>query len=309
MIDFIVNETSGTGKSKGLWKEIEERLRNAGIEYRAHVTEYPGHTTVLARQITSEPGEKTVIVVGGDGTANETVNGIVDFDRTRFGYVPTGSGNDLGRGLSIRRNPADQALHLSTSKEEIKMDLGEVTTEKGEKRLFNISAGLGLDASVCKHALTSPLKKMLNKIKMGSATYAILTLKHLFYDKPADGMYTITDAGGSKTTGNTKNLIFAAAMNFSCEGGGVPMAPEAVCTDGLLDLTSAKDMPRFLCFCYFPFLIAGKQERIRKFTMLKFKTITFRLKSPMAVHADGEYLGDMCTVSFGAVPGKLRVIV
>ena len=87
------------------------------------------------------------------------------------------------------------------------------------------------------------------------------------------------------------------------------MAPRAVATDGLLNLTSARNMPRWFCFCLFPMLLAGKHEKTKRFTMIRFKTVTFRLRSPMAVHADGEYLGDMSTVSFSCIPGRLRMIV
>mgnify|MGYP000181766728 CR=1 FL=1 len=60
----------------------------------------------LAEQISRVKGEEPVylLVVGGDGTINEVLNGITDFDKVRFGVIPTGSGNDFGRNLETAEN-------------------------------------------------------------------------------------------------------------------------------------------------------------------------------------------------------------
>mgnify|MGYP007019926197 FL=1 len=63
------------------------------------------------------------------------------------------------------------------------MDLGEVNFGE-EKRLFAISAGIGLDALVCKKALKSTIKDILNKIRLGKLTYLVLTVQSLFTIRP-----------------------------------------------------------------------------------------------------------------------------
>ena len=96
MYYFIVNATSRTGKAQQIWKDVKAELDSKGIEYKFFMTGSRGHAKKLATKICKEDGEIKLVVVGGDGTANEVINGIQDFDRVKFGYVPTGSGNDLG---------------------------------------------------------------------------------------------------------------------------------------------------------------------------------------------------------------------
>ena len=179
MLCFIVNEHSRSGKGAAIWKEAEAVLKDKNIPYEAYVTEYEGHACTLAHEICERPEDDIrLVVVGGDGTANEVINGMTHFEKVRFGVIPTGSGNDLARGLGITGSPADVMEHILNCKEDYVMDLGEVSWNGGEKpRLFAISAGAGLDALVCKKALKSKVKDTLNKIHLGKLTYLFLTEK------------------------------------------------------------------------------------------------------------------------------------
>ncbi len=306
MYYFIVNATSRTGKAQQIWKDVKAELDSKGIEYKFYMTGSRGHAKKLASKICEREGEIELIVVGGDGTANEVINGIRDFDRVKFGYVPTGSGNDLGRGLGIsKRKPVDQLNHILNSDETMKMDLGEVITGDGERRLFAISAGIGVDASVCKQALTSKLKKFLNKFGAGSATYSILTVKTLFTMPLCDGVVELDDG----TIKKPSNIIFCAAMNHPWEGGGVPMAPNANAFDGKLSVCCVSDIKRIKCFGSFGLLLAAKQDRIKGFDIYDCKSVKINLEDNMVVHADGEYCGEPKSVEFRCIPKAISVII
>ena len=100
-----------------------------------------------------------MVVVGGDGTVNEVVNGLVKtvYTHITLGYIPTGSGNDFARGLGLTKD-TDKAVEQILSPACIeKMDIG-IARSDGEKRCFLISAGIGFDASICHEALNSGLK-------------------------------------------------------------------------------------------------------------------------------------------------------
>ena len=95
-IYFIVNEGARTGKAAEVWKLVRGLLIEKGIAYKAYETKHKGHATSLAAHIAALPQDVIYLVVlGGDGTVNEVLNGITDFDKVRLGVIPTGSGNDF----------------------------------------------------------------------------------------------------------------------------------------------------------------------------------------------------------------------
>ncbi len=306
MYYFVVNALSRTGKAGKIWQDVKAELDRQGVEYKYYMTSARGHAKKLASKICDNEGDVKLIVVGGDGTANEVINGMHDFDRVKFGYVPTGSGNDLGRGLGINKiKPVDQLNNILRSDMTMKMDLGELTTGDGVKRLFAISAGIGVDASVCKQALTSKLKTFLNKFGAGSATYVILTIKSMFTMPLYNGRVELADG----TVKHPKNIIFCAAMNHPWEGGGVPMAPNANPTDGKLSICCVSDIKRANCFMKLPLLLASKHDRIVGFDIYDSESVKIELEEGMTVHADGEYCGEPKTVEFKCISNAISVII
>lgn len=109
-LHVIVNQGARTGKASRIWKKLQHILDEKTIDYEVNFTEFEHHATELTEKLfTDDIEDKTMpvylIVVGGDGTINEVLNGILDFDRARLGVIPTGSGNDFGRNLWIPKNP------------------------------------------------------------------------------------------------------------------------------------------------------------------------------------------------------------
>lgn len=317
MLYFIVNEKSRSGKGLEIWQEVQKALHEKNVSYKAWITEYEGHAVSLAEKLTENVDDEDIclVVVGGDGTANEVLNGITDFERVRFGTIPTGSGNDLARGLSLKGSPTENLERILACMDKgndengerscWRMDLGKVSFNGGERpRLFAISAGVGLDALVCKKALKSKLKDFLNKIHLGKLTYLLLTVQSLFRMETTDAAVHF-DGKGQK---NHKKSICFAVMNFKAEGGGVPMAPKADAHDGRLSVCAIFGIPKWRAFLCLPFLVAAKHTWIRGFEVTDCRECTIKLKKPMVLHADGEYCGDVTEMRFTCLPGKLRVL-
>ena len=110
----IVNPSARSGKGKEIWEKLEKKFGEKGLEYRAVFTKGPGHASKLAKNLTTKNGETSdsssytkLVVLGGDGTLNEVINGIQDFEHTLVGYVPIGSSNDFARDLSYPKNIDD----------------------------------------------------------------------------------------------------------------------------------------------------------------------------------------------------------
>lgn len=305
MYHFIVNITSGRGKAKKVWDELQAYLMEHQIRYKAHFTEYEGHASYIADRICSiDRSQVYLIVVGGDGSLHEVLNGMHHFEKVRFGYIPTGSGNDFARGMGILGTPIENLERILQAQETTPVDLGMVRWKEQEK-LFAISSGLGMDAAACKLADRSAMKKVLNRIGLGSLIYVIMTLKALF-TMPATFLELTVDGGESR---RIERMVFIAAMNQYCEGGGVPMTPEATAVDGRLSICCAAGISRLRAFFLLPFLVKGKHTGMKGFEVLDCERYTVKLDGEMALHADGEYYGDVSCAEYICLPKKLHVLL
>lgn len=302
---FIVNVSSRTGKALDIWKEVEAYLISQNIEYEAHLTQYYGHATEIARDLCSKvTGNLSLIVVGGDGTANEVVNGLSELNRIKFGYIPTGSGNDLGRGLGIKGSPVEILENILEEKGLYSMDLGKVIfIGQNKDYYFNISSGIGIDAVVCEYVAESKLKKILNTLHIGQLTYSILTLKALVTMPEANLKITFDD----KDSIVIDRMIFTVAMNHKWEGGGVPMAPHAEANDGLLSMCCVSGFKRLQALFAFPKLLSAKHENLKGFLIRNCKSCEIEIDRPMIVHTDGETHGIYEHIRFECVPATLKV--
>lgn len=309
MLYFIVNETSRSGKTRQIWKDIQQSLIKADVSYEYMITQGRDHATKLASEISQRPEDNIcIVVIGGDGTMNEVINGIADFDKVRFGIIPTGSGNDFGGGLDLPKSPEENLQRIISSYKAGEdsyraVDIGLVRWGQNQKKLFGISSGIGLDAIVCKKALSSKLKNVLNKLGLGSLTYVLLTIITLFSMKTAD--FEISYDNNKSTL---KKTIFAAAMNLRAEGGGVPMAPDATPYDGKLSISSASGIPKWITFLCLPFLVAGKHTHIKGFNLVSCREASIHSSQKMTLHADGEYVADVTDLTFVVYPQKLRLM-
>lgn len=307
MYYFIVNEKSKSGNGTLIWKELGSWLEKTKTPYKAWTTEYKGHASLLAKKICQKDDpDIRLIVVGGDGTINEVMNGITDFEKVQFGIIPNGSGNDFARGLKLSGSPLDCLKRLLSSKEEERIDLGRVTwNDTGRSHLFAISSGVGMDALVCRNTDTSKTKKLLNNLHLGKLSYLIITVQSLF------GMTTSNMAGqfDGQETQDFHHLIFSAAMNFRAEGGGVPMAPRATARDGMLSVCTVHRIPKWLTFFYLPILAIARHEHLPGVKITDCRTFDLQMDTPMTLHADGEYLGDVTKVHYECLPGKLRLMI
>ncbi len=312
MYYFIVNYTGGSGNARKTWNRVHQLLAEKGIEYKAYVTKYGGHAAELAKRISEFDEEDIrIIVVGGDGTINEVLNGIQDMSRVRFGVIPTGSGNDFARGMGIPKN-TDNALDIILNSVRGKdIDLGEVMTESGYRRIFGISSGIGLDAIVCKKMLNSKVKNFLNKFRLGSLAYLILTVINLFTMETYKVKVWMKtgDGDNEEVSLSFKDLIFLAAMNFYAEGGGVPMNPMADAEDGQLSICAVSGIPKWKTFLMFPVLIKGKHVDKKGFLLKNAEYLVFDADRPMVLHADGEYIGDETHIEMKVLRNALNVMV
>ncbi len=313
MYHFIVNIHGGSGKSFLLWNKIKELLKERDVEYATYVPLRVGHAGEIAKKIVAlDDDDKKIVILGGDGTLNEVLNGIPEekMGSVKLGLIPTGSGNDFSRGLGLPRHNPEKALDLIlNSKGDRKIDLGiiESSDENAlfKRKVFAISSGFGLDAIVGTSINTSKIKVVLNRIKLGKLSYAILTVATLFSMRTQN--VKIRFDGGE--TEEFKKLIFLAAMNGHAEGGGVPMNPDARMDDGKLSVCVVSGVPKWLTFLMFPFLCLGKHKKFKSFVLRDFETMEIESDAPSVSHTDGELFGNIRSARYSVWKNAVSMLV
>ena len=304
MYYFIVNPKSSSGKGREIWDTLEHRLTSVKCDYRVLFTREKGHATRLAKYISTEKSPCVLVAVGGDGTANEVICGIEDYSKVVFAYIPTGSSNDLARGLNLEKDPAkalEAILHPSTYHS---LRIG-VSTAEGERRNFAVSSGIGYDAAICHEALNSPIKDFLNKLKLGKLTYTGIALRQLLLLK-ASPMDIILD--GEKKLHYPK-VYFTAAMNLKYEGGGFMFCPEADSSDEWLDIIVVEKMSKLKVLMALPTAYYGKHTHFKGIHIFRCRRMSVRTDRSLAVHTDGESFGcrDSLDISLEAIPLKVKI--
>lgn len=314
MYHFIVNPNSRTGKARQLWQTLEQELIRRSVPYRAYLTEQAGQAAEFARQITaqtdaatrSEDGSIKLIVVGGDGTVNEVINGMESYSNLFFGYIPTGSGNDLARGLGIQKDPLAALDRVLAPKRIQAVDHGQVFYYDGTKtRRFAVSSGIGYDADICYEALTSKLKQVLNRLRLGKLIYILLAVKQIITNRPVDVTITIDGI----TQKQYKKTVFIAAMIHRCEGGGLLMAPSADPTDRKLTVCMAHSFPKLKIFFLMPSIFFGRHTKLKGVELFDCTTLEVRAAEPMVLHTDGEFGGKKDHVLFSCTPKQIKMLL
>ena len=306
---FVVNPASHSGKGMKLWKQVKGLLLDQGISHEVRFSKKQGDIARIVRTLTSslpKGQERTLVILGGDGTFNEALQGLVHPERVRLGYIPTGSSNDLARDLKIGKD-VKQALELALTGRERPMDLGCVTWHEDgreQRRYFAVSCGIGFDAAICREALSSRMKDWLNGFGLGKLTYLGIGLKQMLTARTA-GCFLRLD--GQKAV-RLERMLFIASMSHRYEGGGFCFCPQARDGDGLLDLCVVNGVPKRKIPVVIPFALFGKHFRFRGVNHYRAARIEIRTDRPLWVHTDGEVPVKTDAVSITAEKGKLRFV-
>lgn len=303
MYSFIVNPNAKSGLGQIVWDDLETLLKKSSVAYEVYFTKYQRHATDIVKKLTSDGSEHIIVALGGDGTVNEVVNGIVDFDKTILGYIPIGSSNDFARGLSLPTKPLEALKNILKCPHMVSMDVGEIRY-KNKVRRFAVSSGIGFDADICHEAVVSRVKKFLNKLKLGKLTYVMIALHRLFLTKPCD----ITITLDNEKTETFKNAFFAAMMNSKYEGGGVMFCPKAKNYDGQLDLMIVSDVSKLKVLLLIPFALFGWHIHFKGAYERTCKCVDIHAEHALPLHTDGEPIFLQHDLSARLLPEKLRVI-
>ena len=298
----IVNPHSGNKKVPKRWNTIYRLLRE--IDAETHFTTAPAHAIELAKNLV-ENGYQKIIVIGGDGTISEVVNGIYlsgikNKNAVKIAIVPCGTGNDWGRFWGINRNFKKAIKHIKNGKTKA-VDIGlcsykidGVTTEQ----YFINGAGGGFDATVAH--ITSRMKTFLGGNKW---VYSLSLLLSVFFHR-AKQMTIVFNAE------KIQENIFTFSIGNGCySGGGIKQNANAVPYDGLFDaIVVAK--PTFLQLIKgIALVFKGKITELDCVTAFQSTEITITCNEKTRMELDGIDIQGDGEYNIKLIPNALQMVV
>ncbi len=297
---LIVNPNAGSGKCQKNWPAIQKLIKRAKIEFDAVFTERKGHAIELTRELV-EKGYRKLIVVGGDGTLNEVVNGIfyqkdIDPKSMTLAMIPVGTGNDWCRTFQVPTKYLD-AIKLIREEKTVVQDIGLVDFHNGSSpdRYFANVAGIGFDATVAHEA-----NKLKEKGKGNALSYMIILLKTLLRYNSKTMQLTIGDQ-------EFKERMFSIGIGIGkYNGGGMKQLPNAIANDGLLDITIIKNISKWTVIKELKGLYDGTFITHPKISALQHTEVTFA-KNQLEIETDGESVGQG-PQNFSILSKALRVV-
>jgi YegS/Rv2252/BmrU family lipid kinase len=303
----LINPASRSGYSLKVWHDIAPLFNEAGISCKLLYSESEFGMGKLAHELTASPDPLNLIVLGGDGSLNEVLNGIQDFSKVFLGFIPTGSSNDFGRALG-QASPAEAANQI-LSGGFAPLDLGEMVCREEESgqelhRFFIVSSGLGFDAMICYGADHTPMKKILNRLHLGKLIYILVALKEILTAKPTEFELVLDQ----KEKLRFKRCLFTVCMNHKYEGGGFMFCPKAKGADGLLDVCVISDLSKLLFLIMFSSAYQGSHVKYRFVTTRQAKQLLIRSKEALYFHTDGEVPGKSHELEIQIHPGLLNLL-
>ncbi len=276
---IILNPTAGKGNGLKVRPEIEASLKKYNLNYDIDLTGYPEHATELAKKA-AEDGFDVIVAAGGDGTANEVINGLMQYKQSNkkcplMAVLPVGRGNDFAFGMDIP-NGVGPSVDLLASGLKTKIDIGKITGGLYPQGLyFGNGVGVGFDAVVGFVAAKSSLTGMLS--------YLVAALKTIFIFYKAPLVDVITD---NKTFQISALLV--SIMNGRRMGGSFMFAPDGKPNDDTFDLCIVKTVPQSAMVGLIGKVMKGTQAAHPAVSTVQSTKVTVKaLQGTLPVHADG----------------------
>lgn len=300
----IFNPMANGGRVASSAADLRAMVARAAMEAQLKLewveTQSPEHATALAEAAATD-GCKLVIAVGGDGTVNEVVNGLMrvrgQSDSTALGVIPTGSGNDFAWSAGVSLDSVNACRRLFEGQTRL-IDIGYIREAKGRQRFFCNGCGFGFDAQVALEV------KRLTWLR-GFLMYLVGVLKTLIFHHQVPQLRILLDErewiqpSMMLITGNGRRL-----------GGGFLVTPEAELDDGLLDICIAGELSRLGMLMVIPRFMRGTHVTHRQIRMDRARRVAVEASMPRAIHLDGEiFATDARQFEVRVIPGALPLRV
>ena len=308
MYQFIVNPSAGGGKGYRIWKRLERQLENDSQEYRVFFTERQGDAAEIARVLTADKDEaKILVVVGGEGTYNEVLNGVSFKGMITLGYVPAGFRNALSKGFQSYVKVNGQIKRVLHPKYYRMMNYGVLTSGGDEifNRRFGGHCGIGLDAAICHDLLCSSAKARMGRIRMNRMLQFGIGMKQLVLARPVKG-YIIFD--------QTKRVEFSHLYFVTFHVCGEEKKKKKHTSEhqdtesGKMKVYVANSSKKSNMLPILKDVVMGVRKKERGVRVYECSEASVHLSRPLAVHVDGESCRYQQDIEIRCIPRRVRVI-
>ncbi|MEJ2593880.1 MAG: diacylglycerol kinase family lipid kinase [bacterium] len=303
----IVNPHAGTNKCEKDWPKIHKLLQEAGFDMQVVTTERKFHAMEITVEMVERHGYAKIIVVGGDGTLNEVVNGLFRQKRIKpqevyLGMITVGTGNDWARMYEMPVSYKKQVKILQKGYTFLQ-DVGQVEylySKDQEKRYFINIAGMGYDALVAQKTNT-----MKQKGKGGPIAYLVNLISGLFQYK---SVHLNIDADGINVF---SGKVFSMSIGIcKYNGAGMMQLPNAIPDDGLFDMVIIRKTTKYRIVTNIKNLYDGSFITMPEVSYFNGKTfkVEARPENKLYLETDGESLGHS-PLYFEIIPRAITLIV
>lgn len=297
---LIVNPMSRRGNGARSIPAVRSAMGRLGVDYELIQTERPGHAVEIARRAAAD-GYEALAAVGGDGTVNEVVNGLMqasngDVALVPLAVIPVGSGNDFAY-MRLGSEPSiEQACERLVKGQDRLEDVGTVMSDAVESRYFVNGLGVGFDAQI-------NIETRRIKVLRGFPMYLWAAIRTIFlHYHPVPVTVTCDDERYEQPL-----LMIATAVGRR-QGGGFLVTPSALVDDGLLDVCIAGHVSRPAIFPLIPRFMKGTHVTHPQCTLLTARHITIDSPEGLAAHIDGEvYATSARRFEMQSIPARLWV--
>lgn len=300
---IIVNPIAGNWRLRRMLKHFYGLLDKTDIPVRYRKTAFAGHAADLAKEFV-ESGVRQILVIGGDGTLNEVVNGIYRATSSErcpmtLALLPCGSGNDWARYWHMRRDYRRLAAQMQAPRT-VSVDIGKITTyldENPQISYFINGCGFGFDGLVVH--LTNALKR-----RFGGHAWLYKLSVLIALTRARSSRMQLT-ADNSHFDGD----IYTIAVGNGCySGGGLKQVPTANPTDGLLHITAMQRIPLRLIPHGLRLLFAGclpEHPCAHSFVTTRFDV---QSTTPLHTETDGRILPRCTHYTVEIIPHALHIL-
>jgi diacylglycerol kinase (ATP) len=289
---IIANERARWGSSQSRIRHAETFFQKHEFPFSLFTTEHPGHARELAAEATAQKVER-IIVLGGDGTINEVVNGILASrccEIPRIGIIPSGCANDFSKSLGIPQQLRDACRTIMNGK------IRYVDVGQAGKHYFCMASSLGLFADIS--AQSVHMRRLSGSLRYVAAGLGVIR-------KMTSGWQMDIKADGRTFSGTYGVLLVSNAPRF----GGLTLVPQAKCDDGVFDCLLIEMPKKLEAISLIPVVLRKGLVRHKKVTTFQAKELSVSLDPGALLSNDGEVYPDRFeNIDYRIFPGKLRVI-